>query len=196
MRLANVPISSIAALWGTLIMLFGCLCQTCDPGRCDEECERVGACATRFVATGESTYRCYAPDDASCEASRACKENGRCHVTEKGTCVTKDRVESERCAVSRGCSASGACAPMEKKFCAPSEPLHCTLSERCLSRGNCSYTEGNWGMPHCEVGGDADCERSTDCAERGHCAKEKYVCRPAKKAHCTDSGLALRSSPV
>ena len=187
MRLENVSAGSIALLWATLVVLCGCLCQTCLPNKCDSECERVGNCAVSYKASGEALTRCYAASEEDCRQSRACAEHGWCFLTEQGGCVTEDRVEEKRCAISARCTNFGGCSPMDEGYCAPSSDAHCTESRDCADRGHCTYTEGEWGQPHCMVATDEECARSTECRTEGKCTKQGRMCRPSEVAHCTES---------
>jgi len=122
------------------------------------ECDEDGAC----VASDEGLCLASA---ASCKASKACTDAGRCSVDlELHYCAaTKDS-----CAESAACKGAGYCnfAPSDgirPAACVPSA-VSCRSSAACRESGACTFA-----VDRCEPKTDADCQASDGCKKNHRC---------------------------
>ncbi len=142
-------------------------CCPCVPtdAKCQErrECSREGHCTVRMHHAGDWYYACYAATEEDCQQSKICKEGGKCHPSEMGSCVRKEDLDKHLCKDSWRCRHNGSCASLDGA-CIATKPEHCERSYRCKTEGRCAQVD-----MICEVTTDEHCRQSTGCEIAGLC---------------------------
>lgn len=117
------------------------------------------------------------PPDYACQDTNACKDWGRCSLTDPACSAEL----SERCAKSEGCRTRGECE-LRGQWCRATRDADCAKSEGCLGSGRCALLNGS-----CRASTDAHCARSDTCRKAGDCGVFKDYCAPSKDEHCQSS---------
>ena len=129
-------------------------------------------------------FECAATDDASCAASGACRNEGRCAAVE-GACRATSRAD---CLATRRCREHGSCTPVDGE-CRPAGD-DCRHTTDCRERGECGAVDGQ-----CIAVDERDCAVTEGCRRWGNCAvvyrrsRRGPVpeCGPTRPEHCIQS---------
>lgn len=163
----------------------GCLCG--DPtvlvSSCTEVCAEDGRCGRRTWAAGDGFARCFPRDDADCEQSRACREEGRCDYRPERELEACVAAEEDSCLGSTGCVEEGRCRP--------------DFTGRCRSsNAGCLATAGCAEHDRCEAHGDGCVVPRDDgptcaqaCRVEGACTEREGRCLATREEDCRASHL-------
>jgi len=98
-----------------------------------------------------------------CQHSKACFKQGRCHATDRGSCVLV-KTDAD-CQQSRACHIRGSCrAKPERNVCVARSDAECRVSDLCEQYGKCHMVG-----ERCKAKTAGDCKRSGACAIYGRC---------------------------
>ncbi len=109
---------------------------------------------------------CVAATDADCQASRDCRNLGRCRVQEGRCAALKD----EDCRSTERCRVDGWCTARDGG-CVATKVEDCRATKGCKERGACTPVEDV-----CVPGSDEDCQKSELCRSRGACREVENRC--------------------
>ncbi len=152
-------------------------------GSCEEACAEDGRCGRRTWAAGDGLYRCFPRDDADCEASRACREEGRCDYRPERALEACVAAEAASCRASEACAAEGRCRPDHTGTCRASHP-GCVASLACAEEDRCEAYDDTCRVPS----GDGPlCEAA--CRVEGACTELDGRCLATTAEDCRASHL-------
>ncbi len=137
------------------------------------QCPKQSACASDGLCHAEIRWypppvaiQCLARADADCQASKGCRELGRCHARQ-GRCIA---TEDEDCRATERCKVDGWCRAREGQ-CVAASAEDCRATKGCSERGACTPVENL-----CVPGSDEDCRQSQLCRARGACKEVENRC--------------------
>ena len=137
------------------------------------QCPKQSECADHGRCQAEIRWypppvaiQCLARSDASCQASKGCRELGRCHARQ-GSCVA---TQDEDCRGIERCKVDGWCSAREGE-CVATSLEDCRATKGCGERGACTPVDNI-----CVPGSDDDCRKSQLCRTRGACREVENRC--------------------
>ncbi len=163
-------------------------------------CKREGLCIgdeTRFE-------NCKATDVSYCEASTNCKDQGRCSLGPKDTCIVSGDKDCNH-PNNRLCKKEGRCTgDTVRGLCIATSDAQCQTSDLCKNEGKCALNnqqctycylskqcreEGrcNAQGTTCIVVYNLDCKRSEACTKDGRCILSKGQCVAGSHEDCQRS---------
>lgn len=180
---------------------------------CKSKCEAVGECGKRTYRAGDSGVRCYVRSSDDCAQSRACEDEGRCHLYDgirPDHCVALTDLD---CRASTECTADGKCSLGSFGECKTAFSA-CARTDACRDSGECNYKHGKGcveGAAECKfscisegacelvdgvcvAGSEAGCRKSMGCAGEGQCALEGDRCVASDTGCAASSTCDLNSS--
>lgn len=186
-----------------VILVLSCLATSCTPRaataescRSKPECPGQGKCGTSFHWTGDAVTRCWVNSEVDCIASRACKEEGRCHYEPHVSAEACVALRPLDCLNSSNCRNKGQCALAGKGLCIASE-AGCKRGRACEEDGACQLSPPS---PHPSptpqscvrtiVDDTQWCARA--CIEEGACQRSGRQCLADSDALCQRSLTCTR----
>jgi hypothetical protein len=127
---------------------------------------------------------------ATCEASPACRAEGRCGA---GLRVDPPLVElvcqaatDDHCRAGSRCKSHAECY-VERGRCVARDAKDCASTEACRVDGQCKPVDGR-----CQAVAREDCARTPGCQERGECSPSQGICAALSDEDCKHSVACKR----
>lgn len=163
-------------------------------------CKREGLC----VGDESRFENCKSTDVAYCEASTNCKEQGRCSLGPKDSCVVSGDKDCNH-PNNRLCKKEGRCTgDTIRGLCLATSDSQCQASDICKAEGKCALSNGrctycylskqcreegrcNAQGTTCVVTYNLDCKRSEACTKDGRCILKNGQCVAGSHEDCQRS---------